>query len=153
MPTPILLQEVSATDGTTPVGDPVQILDRGDADGPLVEAPSLVRVADPTSAGGWLYILFFSSNCYAGPLYDTSYAVSTNGTKNGGKDYVKAGKPLLVTGSADGSGGKLFSPGGLDVGPLGKNVLFHADKEQSADVRPMWAGQINIDVPNRIVTI
>lgn len=30
------------SDGVTPNGDPVQILDRSDADGPLIEAPDLV---------------------------------------------------------------------------------------------------------------
>ena len=148
VPTPIMLQEVNAQDGVTPIGAPVQIFDRGSADGPLVEAPSLVRVPDATSAGGWLYILFFSSNCYAGGQYDSSYATSSNGIKNGGKNYAKAGKPLLVTGT-DG----LYSPGGLDVGPGGLRVLFHADKGMSADVRPLWAGEISIDVPSRIVTI
>ena len=143
-----MLQEVSADDGTTPIGDPVQILDRGDADGPLVEAPSLMRVPDATSAGGWLYILFFSSNCYAGGQYDTSYATSSNGIKNGGKDYAKAGKPLLVTGTSG-----LYSPGGLDVDPGAKRVLFHADKAKSADVRPMWAGEISVDIPARTVSI
>ena len=150
MPTAIMLQEVDTNDGTTPIGDPVQILDRGSADGPLVEAPSLVRVADASSASGWLYILFFSSNCYSGGLYDTSYATSANGIRNGGQDYAKAAKSLLVTGNLD---GKLYSPGGLTVGPDAKRVLFHADKEKSADVRPTWAGEITIDVPRRVVTI
>jgi hypothetical protein len=39
--TPIMLQEMEA-DGVTPTGDPVQILDRGQSDGPLIEAPALI---------------------------------------------------------------------------------------------------------------
>ena len=149
VPTPIMLQQL-ASDGVTPVGNPQQILDRGEADGPLVEAPSLTRVADSSSAGGWLYILFFSSNCYSGDLYDTSYATSSNGIKNGGGDYAKAGVPLLVTGS---DGGKLYSPGGLDVGPDASKVVFHADLGTSVDTRQMWAGQITVDVGGRTVSI
>ena len=151
VPTPLMLQEVSATNGSTPIGDPVQILDRGEADGPLIEAPSLVRVPDATSAGGWLYILFFSSNCYTGGKYDTSYATSSSGVYATGEEYVKAKKPLLVTGMSG-----LYSPGGLDVGmgPGAKlQVLFHADKGKSADVRPMWAGEISVDIPARTVSI
>lgn len=39
--TPLMLQALES-DGVTPNGDPVQILDRSDADGPLIEAPDLV---------------------------------------------------------------------------------------------------------------
>ena len=149
VPTPIMLQQVSA-DGVTPVGSPQQILDRSDADGPLVEAPSLTRVQDSSSAGGWLYILFFSSNCYSGSQYDTSYATSSNGIKNGGQDYTKSSAPLLVTGSDNGA---LFSPGGLTVGPDASKVVFHADLGQTADTRQMWVGQISIDAGQRTVSI
>ena len=145
-----MLQQVSPSDGFTLIGDPQQILDRGDADGPLVEAPSLTRVADANSAGGWLYILFFSSNCYSGDLYDVSYATSSNGIRNGGADYEKSSAPLLVTGS---DGGQLYSSGGLDVGPDASKVVFHADLGQSADTRQMWVGQITVDAEKRTVSI
>ncbi|CRK23815.1 hypothetical protein BN1708_018068, partial [Verticillium longisporum] len=49
-----MLQEVGP-DGFTKIGNPVQILDRTEADGPLVEAPDIVRLEDGT------YVLFFSS--------------------------------------------------------------------------------------------
>lgn len=39
--TPIMLQKL-ASDGVTPTGNPVQILDRDSNDGPLIEAPSLI---------------------------------------------------------------------------------------------------------------
>ncbi|KAL9122170.1 MAG: hypothetical protein Q9187_001271 [Circinaria calcarea] len=137
--TPIMLQEVSTRDGFTLIGSPLPILHRGDADGPLVEAPSLVRVPNAQAQGGWMYILFFSSNCYSGSLYDTSYAVSVNGIRNGGQPYAKAGKALLVTGTQG-----LYAPGGLDVSVEGGKVVFHADKGTTSDVRQMYTGTISV---------
>jgi hypothetical protein len=149
VPTPIMLQLLQA-DGVTPEGAPQQILDKGEYDGPLIEAPSLSRIADPTSDGGWLYLLFFSSNCYAGSQYDTSYAYSTTSVHG---PYTKAAQPLLVTGS---NGGALYSPGGMDTAidmGLEPRVVFHADLGQTPDTRQMWGGTVNVDVPNRLVTI
>lgn len=54
--TPIMLQKM-LRDGVTPDGEPVQILDRTAEDGPLVEAPYLVRSKEG------VYFLFFSSGC------------------------------------------------------------------------------------------
>lgn len=85
VPTPLMLQEMKA-DGTTKVGEPKQILDRGKYDGPLVEAPHLIH------AGG-LYIVFFSSSCWSAPTYDISYATSNNLWG----PYKKAKEPLAVT--------------------------------------------------------
>ncbi|RDW69292.1 arabinanase [Coleophoma cylindrospora] len=109
--TPIMLQQMAA-DGITAVGDPVQILDRGDADGPLVEAPSLVR----TSAG--TYILFFSSNCFSTTLYDVSYATASS-VKG---PYTKSSAPLLVTGDYG-----LQAPGGATVAKDASAIVFHAN--------------------------
>ncbi|KAL3421215.1 glycosyl hydrolase family 43 protein [Phlyctema vagabunda] len=111
VPTPLMLQPL-ASDGTTRVGDPVQVLDRGDADGPLIEAPSLVR----TAAG--LYILFFSSNCYATTLYDVSYATADSVTG----PYTKSAAPLLVTGDYG-----LEAPGGASVLRDASAIVFHAN--------------------------
>lgn len=69
--TPIMLQRV-AGDGVTLLGPPVQLLDREDEDGPLIEAPALVR-----APGGW-YVLFFSSGCYNSDSYDVGYAIAEN---------------------------------------------------------------------------
>lgn len=110
MPTPIMLQEVGP-DGISMIGEPVQILDRDDSDGPLIEAPSLHRSDEG------IYFLFFSSNCFTTPLYDTSYATATN--ING--PYTKAGRPLLITGD----GPDLVGPGGMDIITDGRMVLFH----------------------------
>lgn len=171
VPTPIMLQQVQS-DGVTAVGNPQQILVNGEYDGPLVEAPSLSRIADPTSAGGQLYILFFSSNCYRsaiishGPLaklmscssnstsyYDVSYAYSTNGIFNGGNDYTKSTSPLMVTGADN---NQLYAPGGLasplDLGQTGQ-VLWHADLDQSSDTRQLWGGNVAVDVSARTVSI
>ena len=109
--TPIMLQEVDADDGITLIGGPTQILDRDDADGPLVEAPSLHRSDEG------VYFLFFSSNCYSSPQYATSYATASS-VKG---PYTKASRPLLVTGD----GPDVVGPGGLDIIPGGSLVGFH----------------------------
>lgn len=131
--TPILLQKLKA-DGVTRDGNPVQILDRDDADGPLVEAPSLVYSDSQ-------YVLFFSSNCFNGDLYDTSYAIADDVAG----PYTKAqapDAPLLVTG---GDGGKFNSPGGAMVGPEGTSLVFHSDLTPGdPGVRQMWTTGITI---------
>ncbi|KAK4462374.1 glycosyl hydrolase, partial [Cladorrhinum samala] len=77
-PTPFMLQRVDARDGVTKVGEPIQILDRDpELDGPLIEAPSLVKhVArgggddddddnnDDHGRGGDRWVLFYSSHCF-----------------------------------------------------------------------------------------
>lgn len=132
--TPLMLQQMSPQDGTTPIGDPVPILDRDDGDGPLIEAPSLAK-----SAGG-TYILFFSSNCYNTDLYDVSYATASSITG----PYTKSGKPLLVSG--DGPNGSLNSPGGADVAPDATRFVFHADLNKGdASVREMYVGSMTVD--------
>ena len=120
-----MLQEVSTDDGYTPInGDPTELLNRDEHDGPLIEAPSLVF-------HGGVYTLYFSSNCYNTEFYDTSFATSEN-LKG---PYKKATKPLLTTGK-DG----LLSPGGADVLADGSSIVFHADqKPGDAAVREMYA--------------
>lgn len=109
VPTPIMLQEVGR-DGISLIGGAVQILDRDDIDGPLIEAPSLHR----SSEG--IYFLFFSSNCFTTPKYDVSYATATNIYG----PYTKSSRPLLVTSDAD-----LTGPGGLDIIKDGDLIVFH----------------------------
>ncbi|MDI1491487.1 MAG: hypothetical protein OHK93_002696 [Ramalina farinacea] len=129
--TPLTLQQVGA-DGVTPVGSATTILSRGPADGPLIEAPSLVKAADGT------YVLFFSSNCYNGPDYDVSYATAPSVTG----PYTKSGAALLVSGD---DGGMLNSPGGASVGIGGTQLVFHSDSVASnAAVRQMWTAGITI---------
>lgn len=131
--TPLILQQVSKRDGITLVGGNQIILDRDIADGPLVEAPNLIRTHDG------VYVLFFSSNCFNGPNYDTSYATSTTGIYG---PYLKSTKPLLITG---GNGNRLQSPGGATVGADGKRIVFHNDaKPGQWEVRQMWTGELSI---------
>jgi beta-xylosidase len=114
--TPIMLQALDS-DAATPYGSPIQILDRSDADGPLVEAPSLVKRGDT-------YYLFFSSNMYDTPLYDVSYATASNITG----PYTKAqapNAPLLVSGDSS-NVGPLSGPGGSDFSVDGTRIVFHA---------------------------
>jgi len=140
--TPILIQEVAAENGYERINGPKQILDRDDANGPLVEAPSLIRVKNPDADNGWMYVLFFSSGCYSANTYNTGYATSISGLLNGGEDYHKASEPLLKTGSHD---GKLYAPGGMQVSSGGINVVFHADESTSSGWRQMWSGKIEIN--------
>lgn len=103
-----MLQQVDPSDGVTLIGEPQQILDRGPADGPLIEAPNLIRIDDD-------FILFFSSNCWSSDQYDISYATSTN-LKG---PYTRAERPLLVTGNYG-----LRSPGGASVGANNSQSTF-----------------------------
>ncbi|KAH9829795.1 glycoside hydrolase family 43 protein [Teratosphaeria destructans] len=87
VPTPLMLQKMEA-DGVTTSGNATQILDRTASDGPLIEAPALVR----SSQG--VYFLFFSSGCTRAPTYDIKYATATNIEG----PYTRASEPLLQTG-------------------------------------------------------
>lgn len=110
VPTPLMLQEVSAADGVTPIGQPTQILDRDDYDGPLIEAPALHRSDEG------IYFLFFSSNCFTTPQYDVAYATATNILG----PYTKSSRPLLITSDAE-----LTGPGGMDIIKGGSTFVFH----------------------------
>lgn len=109
-----MLQQL-ATDGHTLVGSATELLDRSDADGPLIEAPNLVLASDGT------YVLFFSSNCYSTTLYDISYATSSSLTG----PYTKSSAPLLVTGDYG-----LTAPGGATSTVGGDELVFHANCDQ-----------------------
>ncbi|CAL5871933.1 uncharacterized protein PFLUO_LOCUS6188 [Penicillium psychrofluorescens] len=133
--TPIMLQEVES-DGVTLSGDATQLLDRDDADGPLIEAPSLVNV-DGT------YYLSFSSNMYDTTLYDVSYATASSVAG----PYTKAqapDAPLLVSGDPS-NVGNLAGPGGSDFSSDGSNIVFHAflNGANISDGRAMWTSGIS----------
>ncbi|KAM0332959.1 hypothetical protein ACHAQA_001615 [Verticillium albo-atrum] len=112
--TPIMLQEVGP-DGFTKIGEPVQILDRTEADGPLVEAPDIVRLEDGT------YVLFFSSWCYSSEKYNVNYATS----RQVEGPYVRSPRPLLQTGDYG-----LEAPGGATSVANGGQMVFHARCDQ-----------------------
>jgi len=111
VPTPLMLQQL-ASDGVTAVGDPMQLLDRSDADGPLIEAPNLILV-------NGIYVSFFSGNCYTTPLYDVSYATASS-LKG---PYTKSHAPLIVTGDPF----NITTPGGAQATVDGKSLVFHAN--------------------------
>lgn len=127
-----MVQQVQS-DFHTPIGGATQILDRDAADGPLVEAPSLMR------APGGKYVLFFSSNCYSTTAYDISYAFADNIRG----PYEKKG-PFAETGWASG----LSAPGGLDVSHDGQHALFHAGPVGD---RALWVTGISVDEGNLVV--
>lgn len=107
----------------------MEILNRDDADGPLVEAPSLIK------ADGTLY-LTFSSNMYNTNLYDTSYATATSVTG----PYTKAQPPdaPLITSDMQG----LYGPGGADMFIVpGQNavMLFHGWDSDQLNARYLYA--------------
>ncbi|KAJ5106905.1 arabinan-endo 1-5-alpha-L-arabinase [Penicillium angulare] len=135
-PTPIMLQALNS-DAVTPNGDATQLLDRDDADGPLIEAPSLVNV-DGT------YYLSFSSNMYDTTNYDVSYATASALTG----PYTKAqapNAPLLVSGDPS-SVGDLAGPGGADFNGDGSKIVFHAfENGQNIDNgRAMYVANIGV---------
>ncbi|KAM0223524.1 hypothetical protein ACHAQD_003163 [Fusarium lateritium] len=110
--TPIRLQRVSNDDGSTPIGEAVDILDRiASEDGPLVEAPNLVRTQEGK------YLLFFSSHMYTDDAYDVKYAVadSIEGP------YVRGQVPFLKTPALG-----LKGPGGGTSAEAGGFMVFHA---------------------------
>jgi hypothetical protein len=108
--TPIMMAPV-ADDGFSPRENPFVILDRGPADGPLIEAPSLYR-----SPEGY-YNLFFSSNCWNTDLYDVTWSTAMNVRG----PYSKYG-PLFRTGDYG-----LNGPGGAGAASDGVHVAFHAN--------------------------
>ncbi|CAG8228879.1 unnamed protein product [Penicillium salamii] len=133
-PTPLMLQGLNS-DAVTPNGNPTQLLDRDDTDGPLIEAPSLANV-DGT------YYLSFSSNAYDTEKYDVSYATASALTG----PYTKArdpDAPLLVSGDAS-DVGNLSGPGGSDFLD-GSKIVFHAfeNGKNIDDGRAMYVADIN----------
>ncbi|KAJ5104914.1 Glycoside hydrolase family 43 [Penicillium alfredii] len=132
VPTPIFLQQVQK-DGVTKVGDPVTILDREQSDGPLVEAPNIIRSADGT------YFLFFSSHCFSTLGYNVKYAHS----KSIKGPYQRADRALLQTGDFD-----LKAPGGATVAPDGTKMVFHAN---CGGARCMYVSGIDIRSNHTII--
>ncbi|KAH8882855.1 glycosyl hydrolase family 43 protein [Thozetella sp. PMI_491] len=114
--TPLMLQEVQSGDGVTPIGDPVQLLDRTqEEDGPLVEAPNLIRTSDGT------YVLFYSSHCWSSPEYNVNYALAKSVTG----PYTRSPKPLIGTGDFG-----TTAPGGATSIEGGGKMVFHANCAQ-----------------------
>lgn len=98
--TPILLQRLSPS-GLEAVGEPIYLLDRDtdEGDGPLVEAPSLVKV-------GGMYVLFYSSGCTRNADYDVRIATAERVEG----PWVRRGVVLKT-----GDFGALYAPGSVTV--------------------------------------
>ena len=115
----------------TRVGDPIQVLDRDLADGPLIEAPSMIKSGEGT------YVLFYSSDSYATSLYDVRYATSKGPTSG----FAKSGTPLLETGAYG-----LTRPGGASVSADGEHMVFHGYRTQNdvSGTRMMYTAKISV---------
>lgn len=134
VPTPIMLQKMMAN-GTSRDGEPVQILDRITSDGPLVEAPKLIRSAEG------IYFLFFSSGCTQTGSYTVKHATS----KHLHGPYKRAEETLLKTGDWG-----LQAPGSVGIhedGDGGWNMAFHARvvTAKLGGVRSMFTTKLKLD--------
>lgn len=67
--TPIMLQRMSSSGITADGSEAIEILDRSQYDGPLIEAPVIIKVDG-------IYYLSFSSNCYSTPQYGRCHVPS-----------------------------------------------------------------------------
>ncbi|KAK4160084.1 glycosyl hydrolase [Cladorrhinum sp. PSN259] len=128
-PTPFRLQQVDAKDGITKIGEAIEVLDRDpEVDGPLIEAPSLVKVGGGGGGGGGCgakWVLFYSSHCWNSDEYDVKYAVSQRGVKG---PYERRGQ--LIGKKREDFG--FVSPGGASAIVVendggGGAMVFHAD--------------------------
>jgi len=109
-PTPIKIQRIGR-DALTLLGQPKTILDNeGAANDGVVEAPSLYKIGEGS------FVLFYSAHCYASDDYDIEYAFSS--TIDGA--YENRGILLRTVDHK-----AIWAPGGLDIDPDGKTVVFH----------------------------
>jgi len=117
VPTPIMLQRVSSSNGYTLIGDPVELLHNIPADGPNIEAPALVFIPDSR-----LYFLFYNAGCFKLSRYRIEYATSKTLTG----PYMRNPKPLLVTGD---TAAHVQNPGGIDFNANGNGsrAIFQGD--------------------------
>ncbi|KAI0204812.1 glycoside hydrolase family 43 protein [Astrocystis sublimbata] len=131
-PTPIMIQRM-ARDALTLLDGPSQILDNeGASNNGVVEAPALYKIGDGN------YILFYSAHCYSSDDYDIEYAFSS--TING--PYTNRG---ILLRSVDNKG--IWGPGGLDIDPNGKNVVFHGrlNANDGGGAREMYSATLTIN--------
>lgn len=138
-PTPIMLQQIQPSDGATPIGDPVQVLDH-DSTQPLVEAPAMFFDAESET-----YFLLYSANMFSTSNYNLLYATASSITG----PYTPAQSPLLATGDFS-----LNGPGSADVDAAGGQIVFHSTVSsgggsQAADNGPlnrwMYSGGLHVE--------
>lgn len=167
-PTPLYLQELSPSDLTTKIGEPVFLVSNLSPtgsfrfDGPNTERP-LIAFRNST------YYLLYNAQCYAELRYRIDYVSCVVGvdTESGisGCDWaaLKAEqqktkqRTLLKTGDTV-SRVKLHAPGSMDISADSHKMVFHADTnldwfkdgprqkgEQVKRERAMYAGVIEYD--------
>ncbi|KAL0259194.1 hypothetical protein SLS55_006699 [Diplodia seriata] len=124
--TPIMQQKV-AGNGIDKIGGAYQVLDRDDADGPLVEAPSIAKLPDGR------YVMFFSSNCFYSINYDVTYAIANSVSG----PYTKYG-PLFVSQGKHG----FWSPGGASIAGDAKHLVFHSYNPGGSSTRAMYTATL-----------
>ncbi|TVY49866.1 putative arabinan endo-1,5-alpha-L-arabinosidase A [Lachnellula occidentalis] len=129
VPTPIRLQRLE-DDGYSPAGEPMDILDRIEGDGPYIEAPQIILVDG-------VYFLFFSSNCFLTPGYDIKYATAS--AIRG--PYTRSSNQLLQTDVPF----DLIAPGGAQITGDGKFMVFHANCDNG---RCMYERQLRFSGTN-----
>lgn len=135
-PTPLVLQQVSAEDGISPLGTSTIILTNNADDGPNIEAPTLVYNENTQQ-----YVLFFTSGCFSTSASNIQYATASSITG----PYTRRGVFL-----ADGdTAANVNVPGGPDVDPVTNRLVFHGDlnpgwfqNDGSKRVRGMYASSV-----------
>ncbi|KAI1497251.1 glycosyl hydrolase [Biscogniauxia marginata] len=132
-PTPIRIQQV-ARDAVTLIGKPKTILDNeGASNNGVVEAPALYKIADGN------FILFYSAHCYSSDDYDIEYAFSS--TIDG--SYTNRGILLRTASNED-----IYGPGGLDIDPNGRSVVFHGrlqPNQGGSGSRQLYSAELTIN--------
>lgn len=134
--TPIMLQEVSIANGYERIGAPIQIFDRQNSDGHLVEGPCLRKFPQSN-----MYTLLLSSGNFAAPDYKTTYAVSNSITG----PYTRPFPDLLHSGSYIG----LTGPGGASFTTDGR-MVFHGIIDTSPLLRGMYTSRFNVSTTGEI---
>lgn len=128
--TPIRIQRM-ARDAMTLLDSPKTILDNwGLSNDGVVEAPSVYKIPNGQ------FILFYSAHCWASDDYDIEYAFSNT------IDGAYGNRGILIR-TTDNQG--VYAPGGLDIDPNGKNVLFHgrtAPGQGGAGMRYLYSAQL-----------
>lgn len=135
--TPLVLQQVSADDGVSVIGEGIIIMTNNADDGASIEAPTLAYDGDTGQ-----YILFFTSGCFTTTEYNVQYATASSITG----PYTRQGV-FLSTGD---TAADVQLPGGPDIDPVTNQLVFHGDlnpgwfqRDGSKRVRGMYASSIN----------
>ena len=111
--TPIMLQQVDPTDGSTKTGNAIELIDRGAGEGPFLESPSLVYLKNAKE-----YVLTYSSHC---STVKECYDVKTATSKNIEGPYKKVDEPMLTSENSH-----LWGPSSLTLNQDGSVAMVNA---------------------------